>query len=94
MAAIASACEPASASAAAAASRACSASSSAAAARSEARAAVLAVTSATAEEAMKESYCASSAAEVLPIVTLRSMRDSMPSAPTTAARPWTCEASS
>ena len=51
--------------------------------------AVDAVTSATAEEAMKESYWWSSASEVLPIVTVRSISDSIPSASTTAARPWT-----
>ena len=52
------------------------------------------MTSATADAAMKESYWLSSASEVLPMVTLRSMSDSMPSDSTTAERPWTCEASS
>ena len=80
---------PAAASAAPAASYASSASASAASARSEAWVAVDAVTSATADEARKESYWWLSASEVLPIVTVRSISDSIPSASTTAESPCT-----
>ena len=80
---------PAVASAAPAASYASSASASAASARSEAWVAVDAVTSATADEARNESYWWLSASEVLPIVTVRSISDSSPSASTIAESPCT-----